>query len=122
MEKTIKITGDNIQISDCYHTFDELYEHRISLFIALARILRRQENQLPKVEGIAYVWRSKLHSDGSSFDGWFVLGLGFHEGEQMTYHLPDSRWEETAFAETLEKAPEFDDHTSDDVLQRLKNI
>ena len=37
--------------------------------------------------------------------------------KQITYHLPLSKWEETGFAETLEKAPEFDGHTPDDVLE-----
>lgn len=67
-------------------------------------------------------WRTKTHSDGISWDGWFVLGLGKGEGDQITYHLPISRWDECDFAETLERAPEFDGHTSDDVLTRLKNL
>lgn|SRR5665811_199899 len=118
-EKQIKITGENIQISDGYHTFEELYEHRIELFIVLCRVIW----DINKVEG-AYTkpWRSKLHSDGSSFDGWFILGLNKDKGEQITYHIPISRWRETDFAETLEKAPEWDGHTSQDVLKRLKAI
>ena len=68
------------------------------------------------------VWRSKNHSDGEpAFGGtWFVLGINKEKGKQITYHLPMSKWDETDFAETLEKAPEFDGHTSQDVLERLK--
>ena len=36
-DKTFTIK--NGDISDGYHTFDELYEHRIALFITLARLL-----------------------------------------------------------------------------------
>lgn len=109
-------------ISDGYHTFGELYEHRIGLWIALCIQMRRIEKQLPQVLGEPFVWRSKLHSDGSSFEGWFVLGLGIDKGQQMTYHLPMSKWDETDFAWELDKAPEFDGHTSADVLERLKSL
>ena len=70
------------------------------------------------------VWRSKYHSDGElAFGGdWFVLGINKESGNQITYHLPIERWEETDFAETLDKAPEFDGHTPDDVLERLKRL
>ncbi len=68
------------------------------------------------------IWRSKLHSDGSAFDGWFILGLGEAKGGQITYHLPLDRWDETDFAETRERAPEWDGHTAADVLGRIKQL
>lgn len=102
---------DTNQISDGYHTFGELYEHRIVLFIALCRHLEKER-----------VWRSKAHSDGSVWEGWFILGVGKKQGEQITYHLPMSKWEATEFAETLEKAPEYDRHTSEEVLQRISQL
>ncbi len=115
--KLIRVEGENLEVSDGYHTFDELYDHRITLYIALCRILRTECDHRG-------VWRSKLHSDGSSFEGWFVLGIGKEgeKGKQITYHLPLSRWGETDFAETLEKAPEWDGHTPEDVLKRLKAL
>ena len=105
---------------DGYHTFGELYEHRIVLWIALCKILYNDPQYQTGQK--ADVWRSELHSDGTSFDGWFIMGIGRNKGEQITYHLPISKWEETEFAETREKAPEFDEHTSDDVLERIKNL
>lgn len=105
---------EDMSVSDGYHTFEELYEHRITLYIALCK-------QYMKATGFR-PWRSQLHSDGSGFDGWFVLGLMDEPGKQITYHLPDSKWEETSFAETLDRAPEFDGHTSNDVLKRLAYI
>ena len=109
-------------ISDGYHTIDELYEHRATLFIALCRLIT---DYFPKRENMdaelkMEVWRSRRHSDGSKFDGWFVLGIGKEAGNQITYHLPDEKWAETEFAETLNNAPDFDGHTSDDVLAHLK--
>ena len=118
--KLIRAEGENLEVSDGYHTFDELYEHRIVLFIALCKILYADPQYQTGQK--ADIWRSKLHSDGTSFDEWFIMGIGRNKGEQITYHLPISKWDETEFAETREKAPEFDGHTSDDVLERLKNL
>lgn len=125
------VTGTDLKAFDGYHTFDELYDHRITLFIALCSqlSLRRDfgEEIVPgKMVGIqkSYdVWRSKTHSDGNpSYEGWFIMGIGKEKGEQISYHIPLSRWDEACFAETLEKAPPFDGHTSADVLQRLKQL
>lgn len=110
------ITGET---SDGYHTFNELYDHRITLFIALCKI--RASHKLAPTE----VWRSKRHSNGELCFGTgtqFVLGIYTQKGKQITYHIPVERWEETNFAETLEKAPEWDGHSSEDVLKRLKNF
>ncbi len=107
---SIKIPCETNEVSDGYHTFGELYDHRITLYIALCRAW----------SGLA--WRSRLHSDGSKLDGWFVLGLMKKKGEQITYHLPDARWEETEFASTLAQAPDWDGHTSAQVLQRLAQL
>jgi len=50
------------------------------------------------------------------------MGIGKKPGEQITYHLPSHLWENTAFAETLDQAPEYDGHTAADVLTRLNKI
>src|SRR3990167_9044607 len=103
--KCPKLYGEECKC-DGYHTFDELYEHRHTLWIAFCEVNYSEFS--------SNIWRSKLHSDGSSFDGWFILGFREEKGEQMSYHLPIRLWEATNFAKTLEKAPEFDGHTSDD--------
>jgi len=100
--------GDSL--SDGYHTMDDLYEHRAALYIALCSTVSRA------------VWRSKKHSDGSSFDGWFILGINKAKGRQITYHLPMAKWPVTDFAETLAFAPVYDHHSSDDVLHRIKRL
>jgi hypothetical protein len=103
---------DTNQISDGYHTFGELYEHRIVLWMALCRLCSELGDN---------VWKSKLHSDGSSFDGWFVLGITNNLGQQMTYHLPNEYWDQCDF-NVLDKSPEFDGHSSKDVLERIQNL
>ena len=110
---------------DGYHTFDELYEHRITLFIALCKNLHY--SQFLELASNPYtptkkIWKSVRHSDGSAWDGWFIMGIGTEKGSQITYHLPMVKWSLTDFAEQLEKAPEWDGHTPDDVLARLAAI
>ncbi len=119
--KKCKSWGRSIDLCDCdgYHTFTELYDHRIELYIALTRLLATKYTLQIDGEG---VWKSKTHSDGSTWDGWFIMGISTIPGQQITYHLPISKWDECYFAKTLEKAPEFDGHSSDDILQRLKQL
>lgn len=93
---------------DDYHTMDELYEHRYALFIALCKSQHRWN-----------IWRSKFHSDGTMFEGYFILGIGKETNKQISYHLPLKLWNETDFVQTLDQAPLWDGHTSQDVLERL---
>lgn len=109
----IEIKNDEVEISDGYHTFTQLYNHRITIYIALCKQLFFKD---------LIIWRSKVHSDGSTWKGWFILGINKHKGKQITYHLPIERWHETDFASECPKAPEYDGHTPEDVLERLKNL
>lgn len=107
---------DTNKISDGYHTFEQLYEHRIILFLRLCfHVNIYNDGEIP-------VWRSKKHSDGTEWDGWFLLGIGIEKGEQITYHLPIKYLEDCNWAEDLDQAPQFDGHTSEDVLNRLKQL
>jgi hypothetical protein len=116
----IKESGaDTNLISDGYHTFGELYDHRIQLFIRTCWLESFIADNAAEDNP---VWKSKFHSDGSTWPGWFVLGINKEPGKQITYHLPMSYWDECSVAETLDQAPEFDGHTSADVLQRLKYL
>ncbi len=115
-ENVVAEGPEEMIVSDGYHTMDELYDHRIALYIALCREIGCRWGQKNNV------WRSKLHSDGTSFEGWFILGIYTEKGNQITYHLPLKNWDDTAFAQTRDKAPEFDGHTSADVMERIKNI
>ena len=108
--------ADTNLISDGYHTFGELYEHRIILFIALAKQLQKRKSfKLP-------IWKSRFHEDGVEWEGWFILGIGEKAGEQITYHLPSSKWDDCAFIPERGRAPKWDGHTANDVLERLQKL
>jgi len=116
IELGIKTNLDTNLVSDGYHTFGELYEHRFVLFIKLCRFLEDHP-----YKGRMEVWKSKLHHDGSSYDGWFIMGIGTVKGEQISYHLPLSRWDECDVS-IMDRAPEWDGHTPADVISRLKTL
>ncbi len=123
--KTIKIIDDGkrIQVSDGYHTFRELYAHRFRLFIALCKmIFKAQLSNLTLDKDRYLIWRAKKHEDGTMYTGMFVMGISIIKGQQLSYHLPLTLWNDTWFARELQHAPHFDGHTSDDVLERLKNL
>src|SRR6266487_1447153 len=78
------INGNGVNanlISDGYHTFGELYEHRIYLFIALCSVV-----PYGKYTNHLQVWKSKYHHDGSCYDNWFIMGIGIRKGDQISYH------------------------------------
>ena len=101
--------------SDGYHTFEELYEHRFELWMALCRA--RAEDPEDHTE----IWRCKLNSDGTSWPGWFLLGTD--SPKQISYHLPIRLWDRCAgFAVTYTEPHAWDGHTSADVLERLKEL
>lgn len=118
--------ADLSQVSDGYHTIAELYDHRITLYIALCRFVQDADETATDYGGVPArkrVWRSKFHGDGNpAYEGWFIMGIGKEKGKQISYHLPLSRWDETYFAETLDKAPEWDGYMLVDVLERLKTL
>lgn len=93
------------ETSDGYHTFGELYHQRAVLFAAL-------------VNGRTEAWKSRLHSDGTMFDGgWFIVGVNTPKGE-YTYHYDLSLWAMFNVRE-IPNAPEWDGHTADDVERLL---
>ena len=95
-------------VSDGYHTFNELYEHRHALFLALINCTS------------ASSWMSKLHDDGTSMEGWFIAGVKTPCG-MVSYHLPDRLWDAAfkAGAFKVDRAPKWDGHTAADVVNRL---
>jgi len=107
------------EISDGYHTFDELYDHRIMLFLALCNMM--DERSIENSEDRP-AWYSKYHSDGTRIDGWFIVGLFYEKGNQITYHIPESYEKHLLNLRCLDRAPEWDEHSSEDVLERLKGL
>lgn len=96
------------EISDGYHTFNELYEHRRILFATLCHSVRHR------------AWKSKLHHDGTMYPDYFIVGIETSEG-QATYHYHIKYWGEFDVAEKT-NAPEWDGHTPADALERIKTL
>lgn len=103
--------SDTGSISDGYHTFDELYEHRHALFLNLMKVY------------YAEAWVSSQHHDGTVMDGWFIVGIILPTGP-VSYHLPKRLWYAalSTGATFMDRAPEWDGHTPMDVLDRLKSM
>lgn len=100
------ITGET---SDGYHTFDELYHHRAVLFSVIVA-------DHPDIS-----WKSKLHHDGTIYDGMFIVGIETPEG-QATYHYNIDPYWEMFKCKELERAPEWDGHTPDDAIARIATL
>ena len=96
-------------VSDGYHTFDELYDHRNLLFVNLVLAHRTLS------------WISRLNADGSAYPDWFVAGIELNPG-QVSYHLPAHLWDalDVDGVTVHERAP-WDGHAAADVVERLKD-
>lgn len=125
-EAMIVIEGEGIEVSDGHHTIEELYEHRIRLYLALVKIY---DNYITPLRCTVVCWKSKLHDDGTSYEGWFLLGMtctktNFDtttEKFDIGYHIPMKYWH---LANVLEfpRAPKYDGYTPNDVLERLLRL
>ncbi len=109
-------------IGDKYHMLSELYEHRHALFCALCKIY---DNYITPFNTRVHCWKSKLHSDGTMFEGHFIAGMTITQFrgrvKYITYHLPLSWWDKFNLI-VMERAPEWDGHTSDDVIKLLGEL
>lgn len=109
MNNKLTIPCEVGEISDGYHTFNELYEHRCVLFLALMKC------------NVERSWVSKKHHDESCFEGWFIAGMNLPTGP-ITYHLPMKYWDtilDKVCCEILNCAPPWDGHTSNQVIERI---
>ena len=96
-------------VSDGYHTFDELYYQRMMLTktVALAAINKFDEDT---------VYRSRLHSDGTMYKDFFIVVFNTPEGN-FSYHYHIMYWGVFDFLKELPNAEEFDGHTWKDVTR-----
>lgn len=97
------------ELSDGYHTFNQLYHQRAVLF---ACIVRQNKNK---------AWKSFKHSDGNyCFDSngeWFIVGVDTPQGS-YTYHFAKEYWYMFDCQE-LECGKEWDGHTEENVTRLL---
>lgn len=108
MKGQIKDPNITQQTSDGYHTFEELYEHRLRLF---SLVLKANQE-------IAF--KTRLDDKGESYEGWFIAGLNTKEG-QISYHMPNRFWKKLDIKE-VESNSDYDGHNSADVLNRLDSL
>lgn len=94
------------EVSDGYHTFKELYLHRILLFIALCNL---QPDQCHKTH---------KNFEKQEWPGWFILVLHHPIAGQISYHIPDKYWDNVR-CKSVEWNFTYDGHNSSDVLDRL---
>lgn len=116
-------TPDLGDVSDGYHTFNELYEHRGVLFWALCNAIVFSNNSYNAFGQDLKMdcWYSKQHSDGTMFPGMFIAGISTPYGS-CTYHFEEKYM--TLFDNSnipyLEQAPEWDGNSPEQGLEALK--
>ena len=111
--KCCKLVVHAEDVSDEYHSMHELYDHRMALNIALFHAWRDNPMSItPRV------MKSKLHFDGTMFEGYFIVMAIDDDGRQISYHYKLEHWDKFKIPE-LERTPEWDGHNSEEVLKRL---
>lgn len=99
--------NDTDNISDGFHTFGELYDHRRALTAALAKLLPS--------------WRSKAHhpDDGPMFEGgYFIVGIDLPTGT-ITYHYKLTHWDDFDGIDEVVTAPKWDGAPPEATITRL---
>jgi hypothetical protein len=101
-------------VSDGYHTFEDLYAHRRALTAGLMRLATTIWG------GGLTVWRSKEHhpEDGPMFEGSFIVGVELPTGT-FTYHYNLEDWDDFPEVPVLPHAPKWDGAASDETVTRL---
>ena len=107
----IEIPGTGIgDLSDGYHTFNELYKQRMILFAALVKAYKDK------------AWKSYRHEDGEYCfgGGWFIVGIDTPEGS-YTYHYENQYWDMFDCMD-LPRGKHWDGHTEEDAETRLMSL
>ena len=101
---------DKGEISDGYHTFNELYYYRMLYNAAFFNLLPKE-----------WVHKSKRHHDGEECfgGGWFVVMANLPTG-QISNHYELKDWDLFQIPEK-EVADEWDGHTPQEAAERLHN-
>lgn len=110
--KYVKIPESGIgDLSDGYHTFNELYHHRAILFSVICSIFNNM------------AWKSKNHHIGGEpmYDGMFIVGINTPYG-QATYHYNIDPYWDIFNVKELKYAPKYDGHTPDDAINRIYSL
>lgn len=111
---TMQVEADSV--SDGFHTMDELYEHRMALNIALFNMWHRHIG-----EDFVKVMKSRLHSDGTMFEGGYFIVMALTDHGQISYHYKLEHWNKFSIPE-VERTPPYDGHSPEDVIKRLLKV
>lgn len=109
------------EVTDGYHTFDELYRYRMLYNAAFFNGLKLASGSPESGQPYWFdVHKSKRHSDGElAFGGgWFVVVAQLPTG-QITNHYELKDWDLFDIPER-EQAAEWDGHTPTQVAERLE--
>lgn len=105
--------GDMGEVSDGYHTFNELYRYRMLYNAAFFNLLARN--------GQVEVCKSRRHSDGEKCfgsDDWFIVMAILPTG-QVSNHYESKYWDLFDVPER-ETAFEYDGHTPNEAADRIE--
>lgn len=97
------------ETSDGYHTFSELYHHRAVLFSVIVATFGER------------AWKSKLHADGTMYEGMFIVGIETPDG-QATYHYDVEPYWDLFRCKEVDCAPEWDGHTPEQAIERIGKL
>ena len=105
---------DTDLISDTWHTFKELYNHRSILYIKLCKELSMKKD--------FWVFKTKKHDDESIMEGYFILGVKLPDNSYISYHMNIENWTLCDFAQEIQKSPIKGKYTSNDALTNLLKL
>lgn len=102
INKAKELGASRKDISDGYHTFNELYFHRMVLSSLVFNAHRDK------------AWKSLQHHDGTMFgEDSFIVGVTTPEGD-YSYHYALEYWD-LFDVPVVEKAPVYDGHLPSDI-------
>ena len=98
------------EMSDGFHTFNELYDHRAKLFAVICNLFPERS------------WKSKFHHDGCMFHGMFIVGIDTPKGPACYHYDLYPYWGLFNNVKELDKAPIWDGHSPSEDLTRLLSL
>lgn len=128
-----KADGKDVsQVSDGWHTFSDLYDIRLAYNVAL---FNEWADQLETIPGVFDqhgmnplrpkhdVHKSQRHHDGELCfgGGWFIVVANLPSG-QISNHYEMKHWDLFKIPSYEKAKYEWDGHTSEDVINRLKSL
>jgi hypothetical protein len=136
--KKNELINDN-NISDGWHTFDQLYEIRKAYNVALFNEWNTENQHQAEARELhnsnafsedryEFVPKYNVHKSRKHFDGeecfgggWFIVVAVLPTG-QISNHYKMEDWDLFKIPETEKALFEFDGHTTEDVINRLKSL